>query len=116
MKTEYQIRQALRQLPAEFMVYYKNKDYARAKHCYDTARTVALFIELEEKEMTELFGDRELEIEGSFREDYVQKAYWECIKAHQSSELKPYPGSVNKKKEYGGNHTPYSDRSHQLNT
>jgi len=98
LKTEYEIRQALRQLPEEFKLYYKNKDYGRAKRCYDTARTVALFIELDETEMAELFGDRELEIEGRFKEVYVQKAYLECIKAHQSSEVKPYPGNPNNKK------------------
>ncbi len=98
MKNEYEIRQALRQMPAEFMVYYRNKDYGRAKNCYDTARTVAVFVELSEKEMMELFGDREQEVEGKFKEEYVQKAYWECIKANKTFEVKPYPGNPNKEK------------------
>lgn len=98
MKSEYEIRQALRQAPAEFMVYFRNKQYAKAKHCYDTARTVALFVELDKKEMLEMFGDRELEVEGRFKEEYVQKAYWECIKMNQTYEVKPYPGNPNKEK------------------
>lgn len=98
MKTEYEIRQALRQLPDEFKIYLKNKDYARAKNCYDTARTIALFVELGEKEMLELFGDKEQDIEGRFKEAEVQKVYWECIKVHKTDELKPYPGNPNKEK------------------
>ncbi len=96
MKTEYEIRQSLRQLPEEFKAYLRNKDYARAKWCYDTARTVALFVRLDEREMLELFGDRELEIEGRFREESVQKVYLECIKRNQTSELQRYPGNPNK--------------------
>ncbi|MGN0305786.1 MAG: hypothetical protein ACI4D2_06485 [Lachnospiraceae bacterium] len=82
--------------------YYKNEEWSRAKAAYDTARNVAVFVELEEREMIQLFGSRsyndtEPPIEGEFKEKEVQIAYLECIKNNHTYELKPYPGKPEKK-------------------
>lgn len=101
MITSEEIRQKLLDLPELFMVHYKKKEYAQAKYCYDTARNVSLFIELEEKDMLLLFGNRQDEehpVEGLFNEEQVQRCYQECIKANQTYEKKPYPGRPGKRK------------------
>ena len=92
MKTEKQILNDLMEMPEHFKIHMRTKDYARAKHVYDTAVNVAVFIKLEEDKMVELFGDRAAEppVIGLFREEEVQKAYRECIKAHQTNETKEY--------------------------
>ena len=90
-----EIRQKLLDLPEHFTIHYRKKEYAQAKKCYDTARTVGVFVGLEEVDMLRLFGSRQDEenpVEGAFNEDMVQKCYLECIKANQTSEKKPYPG------------------------
>lgn len=82
--------------------YFRRKEYARAKHAYDTARTVAVFCEMEETDLKELFGDRsyigenEEAGDGMFKEEDVQKAYLECIKKNQTFENKIYPGRPSK--------------------
>ena len=86
----------LYELPQMFRVYMENKDYSRAKHCYDTARAVALFMEIDESHKSELFGERgergEIVKQGLFPEEKVQKAYMECVKRNETHENKRYPG------------------------
>ena len=48
------IRKKLFDLPVLFKHYFRNKEYSKAKSIYDTARTVALFLEMEEKDMVRL--------------------------------------------------------------
>lgn len=68
-----------------FSHYIRRKEYARAKAAYDTARKVAVFCEMEEADMKELFGDRPYIGEneeagaGMFKEEDVQKAYLESL-------------------------------------
>lgn len=86
MKT---VKNKLWELSASFHNYVRQKEWGKAKYCYDTARTVALFMELSEQELIELFGSREVPdkpIQGLFPEEYVQRAYLECIKKNQTSE------------------------------
>lgn len=64
-----------------FQNYIASQKWHQAKYCYDTARNVAVFLELEQKQMEELFGSRQDEeniITGRFREEDVQKVYYEC--------------------------------------
>lgn len=64
-----------------FREHMANKKYAQAKHVYETARNFAVFMQLDEKDMAELFGSREDEekvVIGKFPEEDVQKAYFEC--------------------------------------
>lgn len=80
MKTAQEIREGLYDLADRFRIKMKNKKYAEAKHIYDTALTVATYIELDETIKTELFGSRHTEpaTEGLFREQDVQRAVYEC--------------------------------------
>lgn len=76
--------QKLEDLAATFNNHIRAKRYHQAKHCYDTARNVSVFLEMEEKESQILFGSRkakgEIEKEGMFKEELVQKAYFEtCV-------------------------------------
>lgn len=86
----------LYELPRMFALNMSDKDYPRAKHCYDTARTVALFLNLDEEHMKELFGERgECGVSirtGLFPEEKVQKAYFECVRKDMTHEKKRYQG------------------------
>lgn len=88
-------------LAGEFSVHMRNREYYRAKHCYDTAVTVAVFLEMEEETKMELFGERgergAVVRKGLFPEDQVIKAYGECIKRSQTREYGQYrpPGQKN---------------------
>ena len=69
------------------------KKYSQAKHCYEVARNVSIFMELPEEEMINLFGSREepdKPIIGMFSEEEVQKAYQECIKRNLTTENRRY--------------------------
>lgn len=77
-----------------FKAHMRNKNYSGAKACYDTARTVAVFMELEAEQKDQLFGIRGERgiyiLEGLFNETLVQKAYEECIKKGDTYENKKY--------------------------
>lgn len=94
MLSEKEIHQKLQEKADVFRQHVKYKQWPQAKACYDTAVTVAVFLCFEEKQMHELFGERgergEILSEGMFPENLVQKAYWECIKMHQTYENKQY--------------------------
>lgn len=81
-------------LADEFKVHMRNQEYSRAKHCYDTAVTVTVFLEMEAEIKLELFGERgergSIIKEGLFREEQVIKAYGECIKRNQTRECQQY--------------------------
>ena len=106
LKTE-DIRKKVYHQADMFSHYFRRKEYAQAKAAYDTARTVAVFCELEETDMKALFGDRpyigenEEASTGLFKEEDVQKAYLECIKKNQTFENKIYPGRPSKNQEVG---------------
>ena len=80
MMEERRVWQKLGELAATFNNHIRVKRYHQAKHCYDTARTVSVFLEMDEKEKLVLFGSRESkeETEVLFKEELVQKAYFEC--------------------------------------
>lgn len=92
MLTVEEIRKKIFELPDLFHIHYKNKKWWQAKHCYDTAVAVSVFIELSDKEQIELFGNRAYREEyesltsGLFNEIEVDKVYLECIKVNQTRE------------------------------
>lgn len=96
MLTEQQIRDKLFDLPISFAVHYKNKDYGKAKHCYDIARMVAAFVELPEADCIALFGnrsykeDREELTDGLFPEEQVDKVVKICIRRSQTYDKEDY--------------------------
>ncbi len=97
MLTAKEIRDKIFLQAEVFKQYYRAKDWAGAKYAYDAARTMTVFVELDESDLIELFGSRaytntQPPTRGLFDEDMVSKAYWECIKRNQTYENKPYPG------------------------
>lgn len=72
-----QIEERLRRLATKFMDYYRNKEYEKAKHCYDTARTVFCVMGTSEKFREELWGNRDKNIPGLFMESVVSKVFLE---------------------------------------
>ena len=95
MITESELMHKLYELPEHFNRHMKNREYAEAKHCYDKAVTLCVFLNVPEKIKMELFGNRayiDPEYEdikdGLFREEDVQKAYWECIKTEEERLMK----------------------------
>lgn len=86
-------RRKLWEYSVSFHQHIRQKEWAKAKHCYDTARTVAVFLELPSDEMAEIFGSREepdKPVQGLFSEEDVQRAYLECIKRNQTNENRKY--------------------------
>lgn len=73
----------LYRMPAQFREQYYAKEWPAAKHTYDTAVRVALFMELPVEERNRLFGSRqdypEKVIEGLFPEEMVSRVYLECV-------------------------------------
>lgn len=102
---ERQIMNKLYESAERFTQQCRNRNWAAAKYTYFRARTVAVFLELPEENMIELFGnraykdDREELKDGLFPEAMVEKASWECIRMNTTYDelhLKPAePGGVN---------------------
>ncbi len=69
------------QLPCEFMEAYRKKDWFRAKHIYDSAIVIGLFLELPESLREQVFGSRQHEeiIEGMFPEGILFQVMKECV-------------------------------------
>ena len=65
-----------------FQHHYRKKEYVEAQLIRERAGIVAVFIRLQEKERTELFGDRQGDepIEGLFSEEKCIRAGFECIR------------------------------------
>lgn len=90
MIREAEIRKKLYEQADMFEHYFRNKEYAAAKMAYFRAQTVAVFLEMSEDELSELFGnraykdDREDLRDGLFSEEKVEKASWECIRINQT--------------------------------
>lgn len=84
MLTQQEITKKIYDLADQFESMYRNKQYKRAKHIYDTARNVAVFVELPESDMFELFYNHNPDESkdaipewGRFNMDHVQKCYYE---------------------------------------
>lgn len=96
MLTQEQIREKLFELPISFNVYFKNKEYGKAKHCYDMARMVSAFVNLQEEDSIRLFGNRAYKedyeelTDGLFREEDVDKAVLICIRRGQTYDKEDY--------------------------
>lgn len=71
-----EFKNRLLELGKKFVRLYSAGEYSKAKHCYDTARTVACFIGFDEDDMNELFGNRDREITGAFPENIVQRVFY----------------------------------------
>lgn len=86
MLTEKEVRDKLYEYAEQFHGAYMRKEWARAKFLYFRAQTVAVFLELPEAELAELFGNRayredwEPLKDGIFPEQEVERASWECIR------------------------------------
>lgn len=81
MLTEKEVEQKLRGLADEFRSLMKQHQYVKAKQRYETARSVAVTMELSEDIKEELFGVRggkgEVLRKGAFPEELIQKAFYE---------------------------------------
>ena len=90
MLTERQIRNKLYEYADQFRGAYLRKEWARAKSLYVTAQRIAVFLELPEQDLSELFGnraykdDREDLVDGLFPEREVERASWECVRIHRT--------------------------------
>lgn len=72
-----QVEERLRRIAEKFMEYYRNKEYGKAKYCYDTARTVLGVMSASDEFRDELWGNRDKNIPGLFMETAVNKVFLE---------------------------------------
>lgn len=90
MLTERQIRNKLYEYADQFHGAYLRKEWARAKSIYVTAQRIAVFLELPEQDLAELFGNRAYKddsedlVDGLFPEREVERASWECVRIHKT--------------------------------
>ena len=99
MLTAEQIRDKIYKLADDFEMHYQRGEYAQAKYAYDTASTMAVFMELPREDIYELFmnhaPDHEDEPEwGLFDRDKVHDCYLWCIRHNQTREIQPYHGPM----------------------
>lgn len=99
MLTAEQIRAKVFGLADEFDRLYNEKKYAQAKYAYDTASTMAVFMELPQEDMYELFMNHAPDNEetpewGLFNRDKVHACYLWCIRNNQTREIQPYHGPM----------------------
>lgn len=88
MIDERKAEEKLMELADLFQSHYREKEYRKAKYCYDSARTIASFLELPEERMIYYFGTRTpVSTEGIFQEEKVQKVYEKCIFAEREERL-----------------------------
>ena len=96
MLSSVQIMAKLRSKAQSFDEQVKEKRYSQAKYTYDTAKRVALFVEVEPEAMEELFGgntDQEPEEAKRplFSPGQAEKCYLECaVKKDMGFENEPY--------------------------
>lgn len=81
--------------PKLFDHYMRNKQYSEAKYCYDSTLNTMLKLRADERMMIEFFGERGergvILQEGLFREEKVQKTYYEvAVKRDGGYENKKY--------------------------
>lgn len=80
MITQERAEEKLKELADHFDENFRQKKYAEAKACYNTALTVVTFLELPEERKIYYFGARDPEpVEGLFQEEKVIKTMEECI-------------------------------------
>ncbi len=82
MLSENQMLDKLYTQPEIFNKYIEKKQYAEASYCVECARIIALFMELSDRQLIELFGskeDPENVVEGLFSEEKVLRAMEWCI-------------------------------------
>lgn len=104
MLNEKEIRQKIFRQPDAFVAAYRQQAWNTAKRIVDATRTVAVFIEMTEDDLIQLFGSRaytddEPPKPGLFAESLELKASWECVKRGQTFEVMEYPGCPRQKKD-----------------
>lgn len=82
MRTAKELRAYIFGLAGEFDRYFEERKYHHAKYAYDTARTLAVAMQLPTEDMVRLFGEHDEKGEqrdgALFKEYKVQKAYYEA--------------------------------------
>lgn len=92
MLTAEQARAKVYELSEYFNHYFAQGEWWRAKHAYDTATTISVFLEFSEEDKIALYGNRAYKddddplTEGLFSERRALKAQLECIKRNQTTE------------------------------
>lgn len=99
MLTSEQIREKIYALADDFERYYAQKEYARAKYAYDTASTMAVFMELPQEDIYELFmnhnpsDDKDAEpVWGRFDRDKAHECFLYCMRRNMTYNQQPYHG------------------------
>lgn len=96
MLTSKDIKEKLFRSAEGFNYHIREKHWLQAKHVYDTAVNVSVFVGLDEADMIKLFGSRAYNdtqppTAGLFAESKVQKAYFECSVKRDMPRESNYP-------------------------
>lgn len=103
MLTAEEIKEKVYWLVDEFERYYRLKNYAMAKSCYERALTVCNFCDFDQKDIYTLFmskadddADRP-DWTGGFDQDKARECYEWCRRRGDEYATKPFPGNPLKK-------------------
>ena len=96
MLSQKEIKEKLFRQGEVFDHNYHEKKWSQAKYAYDIAVEVAVFCEMDEPDLIRMFGsksynDTDPPTSGIFNEEYVSRAYLECIKSNETFEKKKCP-------------------------
>lgn len=86
MLSSEEILKKLYAMSSQFLTDVYTKKYTKAVYEYEAARNIALFMELSEEQIIELFGTRQTDepIRGLYDEELAIKAQWECVIRNQT--------------------------------
>lgn len=84
MKNSNEIIKSLYKQAELFRSEVKRKNWPIAKAIYETCRTVAVFVAIDQEKMVDLFGDGQQA--GLFSQANVQKCYYEVAVKRQSED------------------------------
>lgn len=95
MLTAEQIRTKIYKLAEDFEEMYRAKQYAQAKYIYESASMMAVFMELPQEDMHELFMNHNDDedappVWGRFNMTAVRRCFSECIRANKTYELEAF--------------------------
>lgn len=96
-------------MPKQFLDAYYKKEWFRAKHIYDAAIIITMFLEIQDPLRYQLFGiseEDEDEIQGDFPRDIVSKVFEKCVvenKLGYDCMVYRIPGEIG---FYGAKHEP----------
>ena len=119
MLSEKKMLDKLYAQPKIFNEHIRHKEYAQASYCVHCARIIALFMELSEPQLEELFGskqDPENVVDGLFSEEKILRAEEWCIFHNQTRQDMTRKDRAERERVWRENNLPAKEYLTRLKT